>query len=645
MSKTLFSDFNKSDQSQGNALRQFMSPGRSATQSNYRTGSAQSGGGNRPASPMAGQTTQYANTSGQSVQPSPTKSPPSAMPSVPGVASSARGAGMVGNLQDLLGTPKQQSGFDLNPSQNYAGGTATGGAYVRPPYAPRLFANSPVLRFGGDSVDSSVPPSPPYFVSQKTENSFADFNAEAQRLASQPRESLYKITSDRVTENMQNASQQGIADANKSVNDRLQARQGYYPTPGQRSSGFYARGMGPMAGDAELIERQNRPLGDGGPAAAAAKADQERRRIEGAAAMAESGQPSDGMTRYMPNQDLLAFANAYRQQEDQKKFSALQEAGLFPNPASGSNGDQAYFGRPALSAMTPDEIGFYRHKMNMITNPAYRDRVEAKRADREEMLGNRRAMASARRQGALEAAGASQQLRNFMAGRGALGAGRDGFGALMSLAASQNPNRAFGDYGQAYNALTAPDMQEQRMVTGFEQRKELNELDARLKRDADTRKMQMDILADPDIPGHQKPKLMQAAADPTKIGSPELASLMRPPFIRDTSKTKVDNFRAAQQYFATHNVPPEEQQAILQQNDLVLSSDEREEALDGMNPIADFRGIDGINGTIIPITTDPAINYATNFILRLIGQDPESLEKKNKLRESLLPSQPTTTVQ
>jgi len=106
---------------------------------------------------------------------------------------------------------------------------------------------------------------------------------------------------------------------------------------------------------------------------------------------------------------------------------------------------------------------FAQHTNSMQNNPAYSQRVNAERAARRDQLADRDAIANARRQGAIEAAGSSQQLRNLMAGRGALGPGRDGFGALMSLAAMRNPNEAFGDFGQAFVGLNAPGMQTERL--------------------------------------------------------------------------------------------------------------------------------------------------------------------------------------
>lgn len=106
---------------------------------------------------------------------------------------------------------------------------------------------------------------------------------------------------------------------------------------------------------------------------------------------------------------------------------------------------------------------FAQHTNSMQNNPAYAQRVNAERAARRDQLADREAIANGRRQGAIEAAGASQQLRNLMAGRGALGAGRDGFGALMSLAAMRNPNEAFGDFGPSFMGLNAPGMQTERL--------------------------------------------------------------------------------------------------------------------------------------------------------------------------------------
>lgn len=334
---------------------------------------------------------------------------------LPSVASSGAGAGMLGALAQLQDTPREVS----SPSQWSADGPVRGAAQ---PAQNRYVRQQPELVGPPDPIMNFDRSSPVW--QRQYEKTFNE-----------------AIQADR---------QRQIDDANKRVDDRLAGRQGYYATPQQRQSGFFARGMGPMAGDAAIMERQNRPLGDGGPAAAAARADQERRRLEAEQAM--GGLAKDGLTRYMPNQDLLSFANALRSQEDQQKSEMLQKAGL--------GGGTSF--RDPMQAMTPDEIRFYRHKLNMATNPAYANRVNQQRADRQEMLDNRREMVRARRAGALEAAGASQQMRNLMAGRGAL-AGQDGFNALMGLAAMQNANQAFNDYGPAYMANMAPQMLDQRL--------------------------------------------------------------------------------------------------------------------------------------------------------------------------------------
>lgn len=223
----------------------------------------------------------------------------------------------------------------------------------------------------------------------------------------------------------------GIVDQNLQASDRLGRTMGgaAYRAAG-RTGVIPPRGMGALPSDAGVAARNSQPLGDGGPAAYAARSDQENRRLAAEGAM--GGVRSDGLTRYMPNQDLMDFANAGRSADSQ------------------------------LKAMTPSEIQYYRHKMNMANNPNYAASVNQKRSDRQEMLDNRREMVRARRAGALEAAGASQQMRNLVAGRGAL-AGQNGFAALMSLAAMQNPNQAFSDYGQAYLANAAPGMQTERL--------------------------------------------------------------------------------------------------------------------------------------------------------------------------------------
>ena len=160
------------------------------------------------------------------------------------------------------------------------------------------------------------------------------------------------------------------------------------------------------------------------------------------------GVGADGMTRYMPNQDLLTFANQDRAREDQRISDII---------GSGTN----Y--RDPLKAMTPSEIQFYRHKMNMLTNPAYANRVNTQRADRQEMLDNRRDMVRARREGALEAAGESQQMRNLMAGRGAVG-GNSALGALLGMASLQDPNEALRGFSQATMANQSPGMLRDRLI-------------------------------------------------------------------------------------------------------------------------------------------------------------------------------------
>jgi hypothetical protein len=338
---------------------------------------------------------------------------------------------------------------------------AVPGAGAPLPAAPQ----SPLLQqmFGASAPQGNMSSLSNPMRQQTPEDALADFNAEARRLAAQPRESMGKIISDRIAENIEDASRLGRIDAENTVANNLYDKRGYYATPSQRRSGFFNSGMGALPSDAAIMESQNRPLSDGGPAAAAARADQEERRKRAEDAM--GGPSPDGLIRYMPEPDLLAFANQDRRREDQQKFSALQDAGMFPNPQSGSNPNIGTFQREDLKAMTPSEIQFYRHKMNMATNPVYRDRINAKRQARSQDLANqtktRLEMAANRRQAAADAAGASQQLRNLVAGRGAIGGGQDGFNALMSLAAMQDPNQAFGNYGPSYMAQTAPERERQ----------------------------------------------------------------------------------------------------------------------------------------------------------------------------------------
>ena len=307
----------------------------------------------------------------------------------------------------------------------------SGPASQRPPAAP--MANGNMYSRG-----APINPAHPY-ANSTTESSVREFNQAAKPV------NTGKIISDRIAGNMQNASAQGRQDANATVDQNLNARMGFYSTPQARRGGFFQRGMGPMAGDAAIMQNQNRPLGDGGPAAYAARSDQENRRRSAEAAMGGVG--PDGLTRYKPNDDVLAFANKDRAAEDQRMSDFL------------GGGTTA---RQPMQAMTPSEIQYYRHKLNMATNPQYKERVMQQRADRQEMLDNRREMVRARRAGALEAAGASQQLRNLQAGRGAV-AGQDGFNALMSAAAQQNPNQAFDSFGQAAMANNAPGMLRDRL--------------------------------------------------------------------------------------------------------------------------------------------------------------------------------------
>lgn len=327
----------------------------------------------------------------------------------------ARAPGALGQVQSLSQTPRQNAGFSMS-----------GPASQRPPAAP--MANGNMYSRG-----APINPAHPY-ANSTTESSVREFNQAARPV------NTGKIISDRIAENMQNASAQGRQDANNIVDQNLNDRMGFYSTPQARRGGFFQRGMGPMAGDAAIMQNQNRPLGDGGPAAYAARSDQENRRRSAEAAM--GGVAPDGLTRYTPNDDVLAFANKDRAAEDQRMSDFL------------GGGTTA---RQPMQAMTPSEIQYYRHKLSMATNPQYKERVMQQRADRQEMLDNRREMVRARRAGALEAAGASQQLRNLQAGRGAI-AGQDGFNALMSAAAQQNANQAFDSFGQAAMANNAPGM-------------------------------------------------------------------------------------------------------------------------------------------------------------------------------------------
>lgn len=530
--------------------------------------------------------------------------------------------------------------------------SSIGGNYLD---AVSRLAGGPQEKEGFDlTVDSGM--SPPQAVSVPYERGFvgpysaeralADFNAEAARLNAQPRESFSDFVNQAIEEGVAQGRQQGVTDANKIVDQNLAGSQGFYASPSQRRSGFFTQGMGVLPSDAAAMERQNQPLGDGGPAAAAARADQERRRKEAEGAM--QGVPSDGLTRYMPNADLMAFANADRAKEDQQRLQALQDAGIVRRSESGSTGMETTYGREPLKAMTPAEIQFYRHKMNMATNPVYAARINAKREARSADLANqtktRLEMAANRRQAAADAAGASQQLRNFMAGRGAIGGGQDGFNALMSMAAMQNPNQAFDNYGSAYRAVNEPDMLERR----FKMQQDLNDLEVKRQRDSEIRKSQMEILTDPNIPGYQKAQMMQLAQDPTQIGSPEFSSLMRPRFQPDPGKEKIDNYVDAQRYFSQYSVPANEQQAILNQHGLMLDQQDKAEARRRGSLFSDFEGVESLGGFDLGQTegmkriqsvpffagAGPIANWGVNQFMRMIGMSPADMAERERYRQA-----------
>lgn len=235
-------------------------------------------------------------------------------------------------------------------------------------------------------------------------------------------------------------------------------------------------------------------------ASPAVRSNQERYRTGAAQSTGGVRQPqasSAGQQVMMPNLQQPRYSPAWQQQYEQTFNQAMANdrdqtirdtdrridsrlaasRGDYPTP---ENRRAGFFGRgfnmsmpepqperqmmfdPVQNAAANRAL-FAQHTNSMQNNPAYAQRVNAERAARRDQLADRDAIANARRQGAIEAAGSSQQLRNLMAGRGALGAGRDGFGALMSMAAMRNPNEAFGDFGPAFMGLSAPGMQTERL--------------------------------------------------------------------------------------------------------------------------------------------------------------------------------------
>lgn len=601
-------------------------------QAHFRSLMAQSSGGvkqepkvntleyNYPTGPSQGKMVTLPNVEGSKKS---SKFTPLAGGQLPSVASSGVGAGMLGAMSQLQNTRREVS----SPSQWSANGVSS------QPKSSNVFADN-LMSLG---AQSSWPMQNRYVRQQPEMVGPPDPIMNFDR-SSPVWQRQYEKT---FNEAMQADRQRQIDDANKRVDDRLAGRQGYYATPQQRQSGFFARGMGPMAGDAAIMERQNRPLGDGGPAAAAARADQERRRLEAEQAM--EGLTKDGLTRYMPNQDLLSFANALRSQEDRQKSEMLQKAGI--------GGGTSF--RDKMQAMTPDEIRFYRHKLNMATNPAYANRVNQQRADRQEMLDNRREMVRARRAGALEAAGASQQMRNLMAGRGAL-AGQDGFNALMGLAAMQNANQAFDNYGQAYMANMAPQMLDQRLDA--EERMYDKQRDS--DRMSEYRNIMTGIMANTQLPPSERKYYMDSAnalfgpgsqggaiggGGPVELPTSPFMSIPALPEIPGESKS--DAYLRHMKHLELYgkHLTPEQKEQYLSERGLVLSDAEREQALRNegtiLNPYKDPIATAGI-GLMGPMADNPLTRALFNWALGAAGLDAPTLMEQQKKLEQLKPESP-----
>jgi hypothetical protein len=312
---------------------------------------------------------------------------------------------------------------------------------------------------------------------------------------------------------------------------------------------------------------------------------------------------------------------------------------MFPNPQSGSNPNIGTFQREDLKAMTPAEIQFYRHKMNMATNPVYRDRINAKREARSQDLANqtktRLEMAANRRQAAADAAGASQQLRNLMAGRGAIGGGQDGFNALMSLAAMQDPNQAFGNYGQAYNAFSRPEMaaaENQALVNMYDtQRKAQAEKDIREQISA--------TISDPNLSGMEKESRIRALRDPYSFNEQNFPLAYKPKFSSEATN-RADRYIDFQEWLKANNITDPKQISDLEsQYDLKLNDQERAEALAKRRTVGDlFYG--GAGAYKVPFA-NPLVNFATNIFARAFGFTPEAMAK-NFREKSILEEKPKT---
>ena len=497
---------------------------------------------------------------------------------------------MLGQVQGLSQTPRQNSGFSMDGPQQVSASVPP----IGPSTPPLRRSDVPAWSLNGG-------------VSPETERASQDFNRAAQA----PRVNTGKIISDRITENMNNASIQGRQDANDIVDRNLNARMGFYSTPQARRGGFFQRGMGPMAGDASVMQRQSQPLSDGGPAAAAARANQTQRRVDAEAMM---GPPQDGLTRYAVDPRLLQFANQGRMAQDSAMSSMLGGGSVYRQP---------------MQAMTPSEIQFYRHKMNMASNPQYANRVMQQRADRQEMLDNRREMVRARRAGALEAAGASQQLRNLYAGRGGIGPGMDGVGALMSMGAQQDPAATMGAYGNVLRAQDAPLMQ----LMNYGNQSAMFDRQAQLERDLMDRATKMAIYSSGMSGPEQELALqrMEAANNGTPITSPlQIAG----DFQADPSKSPMENYLAIQEYFDNARktgvkITPEQERQIMMAKGINPSEADKQQWQQDSGSFFDTPDYTG--GIAGPVGS----YFIVNPLMDWLGLSPADQMRRKRMRERL----------
>ena len=255
----------------------------------------------------------------------------------------------------------------------------------------------------------------------------------------------------------------------------------------------------------------------------------------------------------------------------------------------------------------------------MLTNPAYANRVNAQRADRQEMLDNRRNMVRARREGALEAAGASQQMRNVMAGRGAVGPGADGMGALMGLTAQMNPALALNQGNQMA-------MMDRR---------------AQLERDLMDRATKMAIYSS----GMSGPEMdlalqrLDAANNGTPITSPlQIAG----GFKADPNASPRDRYLAAQSYFDNAEkqgakFTDEQKRQIMASQGINPSAAEiqgwRQDAA-GTFESPNYIGSMGPGGDLGGTVTS---GYIIQPLLEMLGLDPASLMESRRRRQALKP--------